>query len=225
MKTKIIYEDDTILVINKPAGLATQSAKITQPDVVSELTNYLAAKTGKSQPYLGLVHRLDQPVEGLLVFAKTKQAAAILSKQLTGEDKSCKKCYLAIVCFEENMPKEQTLTDYMIKDNKTSTSKIVAKNTPQAKKAVLTYQVLSTKEAYACVKITLQTGRFHQIRVQMAHAGMPLLGDLKYGTEQSKALSAGLQIKTVALCASELTFTHPKTKKSMKIETLPTFSI
>ena len=243
MQTEIIYEDKELLVIYKPSGLATQSARITQVDVVSELNNYLSmqSKTKGTQPYLGLIHRLDQPVEGLLVFAKTKEAAANLSRQVspqeqgTGskgqQDKICKKVYLAVVYLgdlqQDSSPVQRStverstalenvvLEDYLIKDSKSNLAKIVTAKTLHAKKAVLSYEILAQKEDCACVRVTLETGRFHQIRVQMAHANMPLLGDLKYGSAASIAKSKEMQVRTVALCASELTFLHPKTNKQM----------
>ena len=222
MQTQIIYEDNNIIVVYKQAGLATQSARVTQADVVSELTKYLAAKTQKA-PYLGLIHRLDQPVEGLLVFAKDKKTAANLSTQLGGDSKTCQKIYYAVVHLEStetnagaknNSESEPVqLTDYLIKDAKTNLAKVVSKDTPQAKKAVLEYQILEIKEDIALVKIMLKTGRFHQIRVQLSNAKMPLLGDLKYGTEASRKASLDRDVKTVALCAGKLSFIHPQTHK------------
>lgn len=238
MQTKIIYEDSAIIVAYKPAGLATQSAHITAPDTVSELNNYLAGKNAKAQPYLGLVHRLDQPVEGLLVFAKDKKSAADLSIQLSEESKKCQKTYRAVVYLEGAAGEHKRdgvgesrsdfvseapvlLTDYLIKDSRAKLAKIVTKDTPQAKKAVLSYEVLAAKERLALVTVHLQTGRFHQIRVQLSNAGMPILGDLKYGTEGSKEASAQNQVRTVALCACGLTFEHPKTGKKMSYRTEP----
>lgn len=244
MQTQIIYEDDTLLVIYKPAGLATQSARVTQADVVSELNNYLAAKNNGKTPYLGLIHRLDQPVEGLLVFAKDKKSAANLSNQLSAENKSCEKVYKAVVHLETkkstgiggNEPinvaditdtkndisgRFIVLTDYLIKDARTNLAKIVSKDTPRAKKAVLSYRILKVTEDLALVEVKLQTGRFHQIRAQLAHGGMPLLGDQKYGSEASALRSQQLQVRTVALCADRLTFVHPKTNKTVSYEIKP----
>ena len=113
MRTEILYEDEDVLVIHKPAGLPTQTAKVGQPDAVSELKNYLAKKSGsKGQPYLGIIHRLDQPVEGLLVFAKNKNAAAALTSQLQKKSEGLNKQYQAIVCGK--LPAEEgTLVDYL----------------------------------------------------------------------------------------------------------------
>ncbi len=208
MKTQIIYEDSDILVIYKPEGLAAQSARVTQPDVVSEMCTYLKS------PYVGLVHRLDQPVEGLMVLGKTKTAAADLSAQLTKGE--LKKTYLAVVSKEDaisDIPAEWTeLTDYIEKDAKAGKAKIVSSG---GQKATLFYRKKTDgRDSTSLVEINLMTGRFHQIRVQMSHAKLPLLGDAKYGKQIP-------DVKSVALCAYKLKFTHPKTKKPLEFEIKP----
>lgn len=216
MRCEILYEDETIIVIRKPAGLATQSAKVGEPDAVSELKKYLA-ENGQKNPYIGVVHRLDQPVEGLLVFAKTKDAAAGLTKQLSVG--TLNKNYYALVCGK---PKEDCgeLVDYLVKEQ--SMAKVVPEGTPEAKKAVLQYKVLKRMpEGLALLDIHIDTGRFHQIRVQMAHAGMPLLGDRKYGSPLSVSFSEEVGVKFVALYAYRLEFKHPITKKAMNYELQP----
>lgn len=219
MLKNIVFEDEHIIVAYKPAGIATQTARLGQQDMVSELKNYLAKKPenkGKGVPYLGLVHRLDQPVAGILAFAKTKQAAASLSKQIT--DGTFHKYYYALVFG--GTPKEQDiLEDYLSKDSKTNMSNVVSKAHPDAKCAKLHYQwketlmVVEEAAEASLVEVELFTGRHHQIRVQMAHAGMPLLGDSKYGTEASKEFSKNIGCRNVALCACRLVFQHPKTGK------------
>ena len=220
MKTKIIYEDKHILVVYKPAGIAVQAARSMEMDVVSELKNYLKSS------YVGLIHRLDQPVEGILVFAKTSLAAAALSKQTA--DGTMEKEYLAAVLTSKEIPEEEVLTNYLLKDGKTNTSRVVEASVKNAKKAVLSYEVQKTvfaqeseTEKIALLKIQLKTGRHHQIRVQLANANLPLLGDLKYGSEESKKLSSRLGIKDVALCACRLIFKHPKTEKTMEFIVSP----
>lgn len=217
---RILHEDNDIIVCHKPAGIATQTARVGQADMVSEIANYLAAKKdgGGKSPYVGVVHRLDQPVEGILVFAKNKQAAADLSRQAAGEE--MKKEYLALVCGRGTQ-RSGELTDYLWKDGKTNTSRVVPMEVKGAKEARLSYEVVWEKPPEALVKICLHTGRHHQIRVQMANAGMPLLGDHKYADEEALALSKELGIRETALCAYRLSFTHPKTGKRMRFEIRP----
>lgn len=239
MKTEIVYEDAELLVIYKPAGLASQSAKVTRPDVVSEICSYLKTT------YVGLVHRLDQPVEGLMVLAKTKQTAASLSSQLN--DGSLKKTYYAVVfgqpkeALSENSgdakDKFIPLTDYMIKNGKTARAEIVTDIAPEkrpeeAVRAELLYRLKKgitqtgtslpvTENAVYLLELRLITGRFHQIRAQLSHAGMPLLGDCKYGSDESQECSKRMGVRDVALCAYKLSFEHPKTKKQMEFKIAP----
>ena len=177
------------------------------PDLVSELRNYLAEK---KESYLGVVHRLDQPVEGLLVFAKNKAAAKKLSEQLKAS--SFDKVYYA-VAFNQPPVQEGMLEDYMIKDG--SRAKIVPADTSGAKKAVLHYRIIAMKKGRVLYEVRLETGRFHQIRAQMAHAGMPLLGDKKYADAAINIYSEAHGIKNVALCAFKLKLIHPGTGEEM----------
>lgn len=226
MQTQIVYEDEAVLVIRKPAGLATESAGIGQKDVVSELKNYVAKKNPGKMPYLGVVHRLDQPVEGLLVFAKTKKAAENLTAQL-GKG-TLKKEYLAVVCGKvpENTGR---LVDYLAKEKgmavvrDTADADVQAEKAadPQAKKAVLTYTKKAETEELTLLAVQIETGRFHQIRAQLSHAGFPILGDEKYGSEESKELSRKKKIRFTALCAASLSFRHPVTGKIMAFTQAP----
>lgn len=213
MNTMILYEDQDVLVIHKPAGIATETARLGQADVVSELKNY-RHRNGQDT-YLGVIHRLDQPVEGLLVFAKNPQAAKKLSLDI--QQGALKKYYHALV---PNVISEGgELEDYLIKDAKTNLSKVVSKGTQGAKVAKLVWKAVSKQMhgdvTYELVEVELFTGRHHQIRVQMSHAGMPLLGDNKYGTPQSKEITTKLRIRQTALLASRLEFIHPSTKEKM----------
>lgn len=216
MQTQIVYEDEAVLVIRKPAGLATESAGIGQKDVVSELKNYVAKKNPGKMPYLGVVHRLDQPVEGLLVFAKTKKAAENLTAQL-GKG-TLKKEYLAVVCGKvpENTGR---LVDYLAKEKGMAVVRDTAD--AQAKKAVLTYTKKAETEKFTLLAVQIETGRFHQIRAQLSHAGFPILGDEKYGSEESKELSREKKIRFTALCAASLSFRHPVTGKIMAFTQAP----
>ena len=234
MRCEIIYEDEELLIVHKPAGLATQSANLAEMDVVSELKNYLAGKNrgvegtkpaarrgakgakpaaGQGAPYIGIVHRLDQPVEGLLAFAKTKAAAAALTRQLGNG--TLNKTYLAAV-FGEPLPKGELLD--MIRKEKNVAQVVTGREGEfsDAKQAKLCYERLDAKAVLpgtALLKVQIETGRFHQIRAQLSHAGFPILGDAKYGSEASKAFSKEKGIRNLALCANELTLTHPRTKR------------
>lgn len=217
----MIYEDKDIMVIHKPAGLATQTGQIGSMDVVSELKNYLAAKGEDS--YVGVIHRLDQPVEGLLVFAKNKRAAAHLSGQLAKGNLN--KEYDAVVCGVTEC-REETLTDYLRKGNDSRAQVVTGEEArfPDARRAVLHYCVKEEAPPFpgtTLIHVTLQTGRFHQIRAQMAHAGYPLLGDVKYGNEMSAELSRQYGIRQVALCASAMSLQHPVTGKKLHFEIKP----
>ena len=223
MNYKIIYEDSDIIICHKMAGLPVQTGKIGAIDLVSELKNYLmksqVTKLSK-EPYLGVVHRLDQPVEGVILFAKNQVAAGFLSKQLTTGIMN--KCYYAVaagVCDKEN----GILADYLMKDNKTNSSYVTTKE--EGKESKLEYSLIhkATKDdkVYALYDIHLLTGRHHQIRVQMSNANMPLLGDKKYGNDFSNNLSTELNVRNVALCAYKLEFIHPATKKKMEFRIKP----
>ena len=222
---KIIYEDKDIIVCHKMAGLPVQTGKIGAIDLVSELKNYLmksqVTKLSK-EPYLGVVHRLDQPVEGVILFAKNQTVAGFLSKQLTTGIMN--KCYYAVAAGDFDKEKEQgVLIDYLLKDNKTNSSYVTTKEKGKESKLEYTLIGKATKDAknYALFDIHLLTGRHHQIRVQMSNANMPLLGDKKYGDEFSNNLSVELNVKNVALCAYKLEFVHPATKKKMEFRIKP----
>lgn len=218
IKEWILYEDREILVCRKPAGIAVQNARFGAADLESVLKNNLALRNPGTIPYLGVVHRLDQPVEGILVFAKTPAAASSLSRQISSGEAG--KQYLAVT---DQVPPAAsgTLEDYLKKDGKKNMSFAVGAGTAGAKKAKLAYRVIQKLEdrrtkggARFLIKIQLETGRHHQIRVQMAHAGMPLIGDRKYYPRDNSGLPLGL-------CACELAFLHPKTKKKMEFRAAP----
>ena len=208
----ILHEDPHILICHTPPGLPVQSKKINTPDLESSLLTYLISKG--EPPYLAVIHRLDQPVEGILVFAKNKAAAKDLNAQV--QNGSMEKYYLAAV---SGIPtkKESRLENELIKDANTNTSRVTKQKTPQSKKAILEYRVLKEAEDCSLLEIHLLTGRHHQIRVQMAYAGHPLLGDTKYNPQAGKEK----EWQYIALCAYKLIFTHPKTKKKMEFQVKP----
>lgn len=243
----ILYEDKDIIVCHKMAGIAVQSARIGEKDLVSMLNNHLMEQADQRMEPVRVVHRLDQPVEGIVVFAKNKKAAASLSAQIT--DGSMKKVYQAVCCVTEagghwieNAGKnDQELIDYMSKDARTNSSAVVKKGQKDAKEARLSFRVMAANcLPYVLVEIHLATGRHHQIRVQMAHAGLPLFGDRKYNPDwelYAKAWQAQmvnesadhaahrLPAAELALCATELTFRHPKTGKPMHFQVKPQKSV
>ena len=219
MQLDIIYEDKDILVCYKPVGIATQTANLSSQDMVSILKNYLSKKENKKSPYIGVIHRLDQPVSGLLVFAKNQKASASLSKQIQGTQAN--KDYIALCagCLKNN---QGTLRHYIMKDSNKNMAKIInadeykQNHSESYKEAILNYEIEKEMEEYTLIKVHLQTGRFHQIRAQFAAIGHPLLGDGKYATLESRKLSALKNINKIALCANQLMFKHPITGQEMK---------
>lgn len=210
---RIVYEDEYMFVLWKRAGVPVQSARASVPDVMSLLRNRLAER-GEREPYLALIHRLDQPVEGLFLAARNERAAADLSRQVK-EHIHMEKWYQAAVCGK--LPgKTGTLVDYLLKDSRTNLSRVVPAGTKGAKRCELSYEVLREEEGESLLKIRLLTGRHHQIRVQLAHAGFPIVGDRKYGKGECGD-------RPLSLCACEIRFLHPETKEPMRFDAEPTF--
>lgn len=207
-QTDILYEDQHLIVCRKHAGMAVQSARIGQMDMESALKNYL--KGG----FVGIVQRLDQPVEGILVFGKSSQATAALNRQQ--QNGKMKKKYLAAFTGQPEAM-EGKLEDMLLKDGRTNTSQVVSEGTPQGKKAVLFYKILKTEGFAGLAEVTLQTGRHHQIRVQMSHHGMPLWADGKYNHD----ISVEEKGQNIGLCAYRLEFEHPKTGKKLQFQIEP----
>ena len=221
---EIIYEDADILVCYKPAGLAVQTKRLGQQDLETGLKNYRARK--KEPPYIGVVHRLDQPVEGVMVFGKTREATAALSKQVQGREigkyyyavgtRTAEKTGKVLVKTGE----KGRLTDYLAFDARKNLGYVSDKNDREAKKAVLDYEVMDLSEDGKKVRfrITLHTGRHHQIRLQLANLGCPLQGDSKYGGMTEDADGQKLPL---ALCSYRLEFVHPRSGKRMEFSIKP----
>ena len=244
MKTiEYLYEDDDILVCVKPAGMATEGNQLGCMDLIGALRTHLVreerkrsrqnkeeVKANLSQPYLALVHRLDQPVEGILVFGKNKKAAADLARQL--QMHKMQKDYLAVV-IGSLQQSEGRCVDYLLRDHKNGDVTIANEKTPQAQKAELTYQVIAQKSwphktDQACmetvlslIQIHLLTGRFHQIRAQMEHLGTPILGDHRFGDEKMLQFAKEAGEDMIALCSYCLKFRHPVTHKEMMYQITP----
>ena len=212
-KLKIIFEDNHIIVVEKPVNIPSQADKTGDIDMLTIIKEYLKEKYNKpGNVYLGLVHRLDRPVGGVMVFAKTSKAASRLSNQV--REKQFEKTYLAIV--NGKMEQETgTLKDYMYKDERNNKSKVVPEGTKNSKLAVLDYEVLKySKELNLSVlKINLHTGRHHQIRVQLSSRNHSIYGDQKYGGRGHG--------KQIALWAYELKFYHPITNEKLLFKSIP----
>ncbi|MBR3362881.1 MAG: RluA family pseudouridine synthase [Bacilli bacterium] len=199
----IIYEDNHLLVVKKPINVLVQADNTKDEDMLTILKKYLKEKYDKpGNVYLGLVHRLDRPVSGIMVFAKTSKAASRLSEQV--KNRMFKKTYLAVVTGK--VKKRDVFIDKLIKDHKNN----VVKVSSLGKQAELTYDLIDYKDGLSLVEISLKTGRSHQIRVQFASRGFPLYGDQKYNKNTKK--------DSIALFAKKIEFVHPTTKKKMIFE-------
>ena len=215
---EVVYEDAQLLVVYKEAGLPVQTNRLAQEDLESRVKNYISQTAGKKNPYLGIINRLDQPVEGLVLFGKTKTATAALNKSL--QSGKIEKWYYALV-YGKRKAKQEKLEQYLVFDHRKNQTSVGSKDTPGAKYASLKYCVMEEGEDCQLLNIQLQTGRHHQIRVQFSATGTPLLGDSRYGTEQSKNLSKALGIKNPALCAYKLVFPDPVTGEERKFSIAP----
>lgn len=204
----ILYEDNHLLVVHKPANMPVCKDSSNDIDLLSKLKEYIKNKYNKNgNVYLGLIHRLDRPVEGIMVFAKTSKAASRLTNQI--QNNQFKKTYYAVV--ENNIKKEGTLINYLTKNEQTNTSYVT--NEFKGKKSILDFKTISTKDNLSLIKINLQTGRHHQIRVQFSHNNNPLYGDHKYNKNFINDNKTN-----IALIAKELEFYHPTTKELLKFE-------
>lgn len=205
----ILYEDNHLLVVVKPANMAVNLDSSNDLDLLTYLKQYLKEKYQKpNNVYLGLVHRLDRPVAGIMVFAKTSKAASRLAKDM--QSNLFKKEYLAVICG--NCKDKDTLTDYLKKDRKTNM--VSPSNSKEGKLASLQYYKIEQIDKLCLVKVILQTGRSHQIRVQFASRNMPLWGDQRYNKNAKVS-------QQIALFAYRLSFPHPITKQTMSFEILP----
>lgn len=217
MEPEILYEDNMLIVCVKPAGMPSQDDHSSAMDMASWLKNHTVKGDGKRPPYIGVVHRLDRPVGGVMVYAKTPQAARELSRQFA--EHTTEKIYMAVLTGKPPK-KEGTLTDWLAKGDG-NLSVIVPAGTAGAKEARLSYRVLRSRYmdgvTWTLVRIALDTGRRHQIRAQMAHAGAGVYGDRKYDPS-GPILPEG---DGIGLFAAELTFVHPRTRKKMTFKARP----
>ena len=235
-----IYEDEEILVCHKPAGMATEGAGVRSVDLVSSVRNYLARKTKSRSPYVGTVYRLDKPVEGVVVIAKTKAAASDIAGQI--KNHTTDKYYYAL-CYGALPEDSGHLENLLARREDNGLAMVVSSDEAKSlqdntitlltgekirliagdvKKAVLDYEVVARTEDTTLLRIKLLTGRFHQIRVQLSFLGYPILGDDKYGSSDSLSYSQKEGFDTVALACYKFGFKHPKTHKKISFEIAPT---
>ena len=210
MKSKVLFEDNHIIAACKPCNMPSQEDATGDTDILTELKEYIRVKYNKpGNVYLGLLHRLDRPAGGVMVFARTSKAAARLSEAIRKGE--VEKTYFAVL---QKKPAKDSgeLLNYMLKDEKTNISRIAEKTEPGAKEARLYYEVLSQEGSLTLVKIRLFTGRSHQIRVQFSAIGCPLVGDMRYGKGEKQQL---------ALWSHSLSFEHPIQKEKITITSDP----
>lgn len=214
MNLNVIYEDNHIIVVEKPAGIPTQADYTKDPDMYNLVRDYIREKYNKpGQAFVGIVHRLDRPVGGIMVFAKTSKGASRLSEQV--RNRTFKKIYLAEIKGHLDN-KTGTLENYLIKTEKKNMSFVTTEDDKNGKLAKLDYQVIKEKEDSSIIKVTLHTGRHHQIRVQFSNIGHPLIGDAKYGKDKKGR-------SEVMLWAYSLEFKHPTKDEIMKFDIKPSW--
>lgn len=214
---RILYEDSHLIAVYKPAGVLVQGDKTGDICLMDEVKEYLKEKYRKpGNVFLGLLHRLDRPVAGIILFAKTSKGASRLSEQF--RDHTVKKVYHALV---EGAPKkpEATLINWLKKDENKNLATVYDKETPATQYAELDYETEKSSGKNSLLKITLKTGRSHQIRSQLAHAGCPIVGDKKYGA------NTPYQAGAIALCATALTFQTATTAEIKTVSVASPFSI
>ena len=205
---KVLYEDNHIIVAIKPSGVLSQSDGTNSPDMLTILKAYIKEKYEKpGEVYLGLVHRLDRPVSGVMVFARTSKAASRLSEQI--RNRKVEKIYRCIVTGE--LKGEGRLENFISKDESNNTVTVSDSEKPGYKASYLDYRALDHKDGMTLAEVKLGTGRSHQIRAQMAHAGYPLVGDQKYGKKDNRC-------KDIALEAYKLSFEHPVKREFIAFE-------
>lgn len=211
MNMEIVYEDQYVIVVKKPPGIPSQKDLSGIKAVTEHIAEYLG------HDYIALVHRLDRPVGGLMVLGKSEFSGRKLARSIA--ERRFEKLYLAVVCGEAKDKDE--LRGYLLKDGRQNISKAVPAGTKGAKEAVLSYECMDKKtgnnEELSLIKIELTTGRHHQIRVQLAQAGLPVWGDKKY----NRNFMQHSQFTRLALWAEQLTFEHPKTEKKMTFRADP----
>ncbi len=207
---QILYEDNHLIILNKRVGDIVQGDKTGDIPLSEIVKQYLAEKYNKpGAAFLGVVHRIDRPTSGIVIFAKTSKALSRLNKMLV--DKTIQKTYWAVVQDRVELT-ENTLVNYLRKNEKNNKASVYDAETEGTKKAVLHYKVIKYLDKYTLLEIDLETGRHHQIRSQLAHLGHPVKGDVKYGFKRPNA-DAGIHLH-----ARRLSLVHPVSKELLEIE-------
>lgn len=205
----VLYEDNHIIIVNKSSSEIVQADKTGDTPLSEMVKAFLKEKYNKQgNVYIGVTHRLDRPVSGIVVFAKTSKALARLNDMFAKKD--VKKTYWAIVC---KMPpqEEGQLVNYLVKNEKQNKSYAYDKEVPNSKKSILNYKLIGKSDRYCLLEVDLQTGRHHQIRCQLAKIGCVIKGDLKYGAERSN------KDGSISLHARSISFTHPVSKQEINV--------
>ena len=206
---QIVYEDNHMMVINKKTGQLVQGDKTGDLSLLELIKDFIKKRDDKpGNVFLGLVHRIDRPTSGLVIYAKTSKALSRLTQMV--KNREVTKTYWAIVA-KEMIPKSQRLVHYLQKNEKTNKATVFVKQTEGAKESILTYNVIKTLDNYQLLEIDLETGRHHQIRAQLSKTGVPIKGDLKYGAPRSNPDGG------ISLHARKLQFIHPVTKEDIEI--------
>ena len=204
---KVVYEDNHIIIVNKHSGEIVQGDKTGDKPLSDTVKEYIKQKYNKpGNVFLGVVHRLDRPVSGLVVFAKTSKALSRLNDMFRTGD--VHKTYWAVV-KRHDIATEGTLTDWLTRNERQNKSYAHEREVPGAKKAVLKYKVRAVADNYMLIEVTLLTGRHHQIRCQLSHMGCPIKGDLKYGAPRSNPDGS------ISLLSRRVEFVHPVSKENI----------
>lgn len=209
IESQIVFEDNHLLIINKKAGQLVQGDKTGDASLLDLIKDFIKKRDQKpGNVFLGLVHRIDRPTSGLVIYAKTSKALTRLTQMV--KNREIKKTYWAVVA-KEMIPQSQRLVHYLYKNEKTNKSTVFIKPTENAKESILNYQIIKTLDNFQLLEVDLETGRHHQIRAQLSKIGVAIKGDLKYGSSRSNP-DGGIHLH-----ARRLEFIHPVTKENLVV--------
>ena len=209
IESQIVFEDNHLLIINKKTGQLVQGDKTGDASLLDLIKDFIKKRDQKpGNVFLGLVHRIDRPTSGLVIYAKTSKALTRLTQMV--KNREIKKTYWAVVA-KEMIPQSQRLVHYLHKNEKTNKSTVFIKPTENAKESILSYQIIKTLDNFQLLEVDLETGRHHQIRAQLSKIGVPIKGDLKYGSSRSNP-DGGIHLH-----ARRLEFIHPVTKENLVV--------